>query len=126
MKTGSSLIVNPQTGAKVGPGSYNLGAGNRSKNVRANVGFGTNKADRGVGVANRAPGPGMYNTAGDLDLENGHIFGTSTRKDARDLMRNPGPGQYDAGSSIRKGGVTMKSRTSYGDFMPSGYGPGPG
>ncbi len=103
-----------------------MGAGSRSKNIRSNVGFGTNKADRGVGVANRAPGPGMYNTSGDMDIENGHIFGTSTRKDARDLMRNPGPGQYDAESSIANKGVTMKSRTSYGDPMSIGYGPGPG
>lgn len=120
------MIVNPQTGARVGPGSYNLGRGNSSKNVRANVGFGTNKADRGVGTANRAPGPGMYNTRGNMDIENGHIFGTSTRKDARDLMLNPGPGQYNAGSSIGQGGVTMKSRTSFGEFLPSSHGPGPG
>ena len=126
VKTGSSLAINPQTTARVGPGAYNLGRGGSSKNVKQDVGFGTNKGGRSIAVQDRAPGPGMYNTSGTMDIENGHIFGTSTRKDARDLMRNPGPGQYEASNVGKDGGVSMKSRNAFGDFMPKTFGPGPG
>ena len=123
---GSSMAINPQTSARVGPGAYNSMAAKSSKNVKQNVGFGTYKGGRGMGTSNRAPGPGMYNTSGTMDLENGHIFGTSTRKDDKDLMRVPGPGQYEAANVGRDKGVTMKSRNKFGDFMTLQYGPGPG
>ena len=72
-----------------------------SKNAKKNLGFGTDKHGRGVSTNNCAPGPGMYNTRGNFEIENGHIFGTSTRKDTRDLMKNPGPGQYKLGSTLK-------------------------
>ena len=81
---------------------------------------------RGMATKNRAPGPGMYTTCGSMEIENGHIFGTSTRKDAKDLMGNPGPGQYEASNVGKGGGVTLKSRNKFGDFLPTKYGPGPG
>ena len=93
-KHGSSLAINPQTSNRVGPGSYNLGGGLSSKNVKKNLGFGTDKSGRDVKSNSFAPGPGMYNTRGSMEIENGHIFGSSVRKDERDLMRCPGPGQY--------------------------------
>lgn len=92
VKIGSSLAINPQTGAKVGPGAYNVARGGSSKNVKQNLGFGTDQSSRGVGVRSFAPGPGQYNTRGNMEIENGHIFGTSVRKDAKDLMGVPGPG----------------------------------
>ena len=92
IKTGSSLAINPQTTARVGPGAYNFGRAASSKNVKNNRGFGTDTSSRGVGVRAGAPGPGQYETRGNMDIENGHIFGTSTRKDVRDLMGAPGPG----------------------------------
>ena len=92
VKIGSSLAINPQTTTRVGPGAYNLGRGNTSKNVKRDLGFGTDTSSRGVGVRNGAPGPGQYDTRGNFDIDNGHIFGTSTRKDVRDRMQAPGPG----------------------------------
>ena len=75
-------------------------------------------AGRSIKVGAFAPGPGMYNTSGTMDKENGHIFGTSTRQDMKDLMRVPGPGQYNLRSSISQGnGASMKSMTSYGGFL---------
>lgn len=40
-KYGSSLAINPQTTARVGPGAYNMGMAGSSKNVKKNLGFGT-------------------------------------------------------------------------------------
>lgn len=59
----------------------------------------------------------MYNTRGNMDIENGHIFGTSTRADAKDLMRTPGPGQYSQAGSIRDGGASIKGKSSVGGFI---------
>jgi len=126
VKTGSSLAINPQTTARVGPGAYSYGNGGKSKNIRGDVGFGTDMGGRGMATKNRAPGPGMYTTCGTMDKDNGHIFGTSTRKDGKDLMLNPGPGQYEAANVGKGGGVTMKSRNAFGDFLPTKHGPGPG
>ena len=92
VKVGSSLAINPQTTTRVGPGSYNFNSNGNSKNAKLNLGFGTDQSGRGMKAGNRAPGPGQYNVRGSMDIENGHIFGTSTRKADRDLMRNPGPG----------------------------------
>ena len=118
MKVGSSLAVNPQTSQNVGPGAYNLGHSKTSKNVRGDTGFGTDMAGRSIRVGAFAPGPGMYNTSGTMDKENGHIFGTSTRADAKDLMKNPGPGAYNMRSSISQGkGASMKAKTAYGGFL---------
>ena len=117
IKTGSSLAINPQTGANVGPGAYGLGRGHSSKNVKQNLGFGTDKHDRGVGSNSFAPGPGMYNTRTSMEIENGHIFGTSTRKGDRDLMGVPGPGQYNRGSTLKKDGASMKAKSAYGGFI---------
>ena len=61
-----------------------------------------------------------------MEIENGHIFGTSVRQDEKDRMRNPGPGSYNAGSSFGTKGITMKSRTSYGGFLQTKETPGPG
>lgn len=118
-KYGSSLAINPQTGDRVGPGSYNYAGGKSSKNVGRDNGFGTDKSGRGFGGGNdRAPGPGMYNTRTSMEIENGHIFGTSTRKGDKDRMMNPGPGQYSLGSSIQNGnGASMKAKTAYGGFL---------
>lgn len=70
-------------------------------NVGRDNGFGTDKSGRGFGAkADRAPGPGMYNVRTSMEIENGHIFGTSTRKADKDRMQNPGPGQYSMASSI--------------------------
>ena len=55
---------------------------------------------RGLVGANRAPGPGQYNVRTSMEIENGHIFGTSTRKGDVDRMNAPGPGQYDLASTI--------------------------
>ena len=41
-------------------------------------------------------------------------------------MMNPGPGQYEASNVGKDGGVLMKSRNAFGDFMPKTFGPGPG
>ena len=92
VKTGSSLAINPQTTTLVGPGAYSYGLDHKSKNVKQDLGFGTDMGGRGMAGRYRAPGPGMYNTSGTMDIENAHIFGTSTRKADRDLMKNPGPG----------------------------------
>ena len=84
---------------------------------------------RGVGgpKGNKAPGPGMYNVTGSLEIENGHIFGTSTRKADRDLMNAPGPGSYKLAGSISKdNGISMKAKTSYGGFIQTKDTPGPG
>lgn len=94
-----------------------MGRGASSKNVKKDLGFGTDQSSRGVGVGSFAPGPGQYNTRGNMDIENGHIFGTSVRKDARDLMGAPGPGQYNMNSSMKNGGASMKAKTSYGGFL---------
>ena len=110
------MAINPQTSGKVGPGAYNLGMGNSSKNVKKNLGFTTDERS-GVGGRSFAPGPGQYDTRGNCEIENGHIFGTSKRKDEKDLMRNPGPGQYDARSSIKDGGASMKARHANGGFI---------
>ena len=64
-----------------------------------------------------APGPGMYETRGNMDIENGHIFGTSVRKDVRDLMGVPGPGQYNPAKSQSQLGASIKAKTSYGGFL---------
>ena len=85
--------------------------------MKKDLGFGTEAGGRGMKTGNRAPGPGQYNVRGSMEIENGHIFGTSTRKADRDLMRNPGPGQYERASGLSQGGVTMKSRHSHGDFI---------
>ena len=61
-----------------------------------------------------------------MDIENGHIFGTSVRKDVRDLMGVPGPGQYNAFSGLNHGGASMKAKTSYGGFIQVKDTPGPG
>ena len=80
--------------------------------MKRDLGFGTDTSDRGVGGLRAfAPGPGQYDTRGNMDIENGHIFGTSVRKDARDLMGVPGPGQYNAGSALNQGGASMKAKT---------------
>ena len=129
IKTGSSLSINPQTGPNLGPGSYALCRGGSSKNVKKNIGFGTDYSSRGVGggKAGKAPGPGMYNVTGSLEIENGHIFGTSTRKADRDLMNAPGPGQYNlCGSISKETGVSIKAKTSYGGFIQTRDTPGPG
>ena len=104
IKCGSSLAINPQTGANLGPGAYgSLARPSSSKNVKQNIGFGTDYGARGVGGPQgkgKIPGPGNYNVTGSMEIENGHIFGTSVRKDARDLERVPGPGQYNLAGSI--------------------------
>ena len=78
------------------------------------------------GLRGSAPGPGQYDTRGNMDIENGHIFGTSVRKDVRDLMGVPGPGQYNAFSGLNNGGASMKAKTSYGGFIQVKDTPGPG
>ena len=61
-----------------------------------------------------------------MEIENGHIFGTSTRKGDRDLMGVPGPGQYNRGSTLKQDGASMKSRHSVGGFIQVKNTPGPG
>jgi hypothetical protein len=92
VKYGSSLAINPQTSSKVGPGAYNGANISTSKNVKKDNGFGMDTSSRGLGVNNRAPGPGQYNTRKSMEIDNGHIFGTSTRAGDKEMMINPGPG----------------------------------
>ena len=90
------------------------------------VGFGTEKGRKGIVSGRRGPGPGQYDTRGDMDLENGHIFGTSTRKAEKDRMMNPGPGSYNPKSGIQAQGASIKAKTSYGGFLSVKDTPGPG
>ena len=58
VKTGSSMGINPQTAAKVGPGAYNLsGVGKQQNNIQ-DKGFGTTLGGRSMGISSVAPGPG--------------------------------------------------------------------
>ena len=126
VKTGSSLSINPQTSTKVGPGAYTIGGGNKSMNRTQDKGFGT-ATGRGMPINSSGPGPGQYSTSGRMDKENAVGFGRSTRNESK-KNGTPGPGMYTHVPRYPGAdGVTMKSRTSFGDFMPKNQAvPGPG
>ena len=62
-----------------------------------------------------------------MDKENAVGFGRSTRNESK-KHGTPGPGQYTHVPRYPgNDGVSMKSRTSFGDFMPKNKSvPGPG
>ena len=91
VKTGSSLGINPQTAAKVGPGAYDLSGVSKHQNNTKDKGFGTTLGGRSLGISSCAPGPGQYSI--DVGIDAGHTFGTSKR-DSKSKYGTPGPGQY--------------------------------
>ena len=90
VKTGSSMSINPQTAAKVGPGAYNLPGGKQSMNCTQDKGFGT-ATGRGMAINASGPGPARYGLTGSMDKENAVSFGRSTRNDSK-KGATPGPG----------------------------------
>jgi len=89
-RLGSSLAINPQTGTKVGPGSYSIGAGDKSMNRTKDKGFGT-ASGRSMPINSSGPGPAHYTVSGAMGRENAAGFGTSKR-DEKKKGGTPGPG----------------------------------
>ena len=98
-----------------GPGSYNFDK--KSTGGKTMAGRSTQKDTE------NAPGPGAYNTQPKKNKAYSYSMGVRLKESTADSAQ-PGPGAYEAKSSISKSGKSLASRTS----IPNGKAnvPGPG
>lgn len=106
-----------------GPGTYDtdLNAGERAQKYSMP---GKNEGTDKEGLAK--PGPGTYNPHEDLTKQYApkFLFGTGTRRDLAGKNINPGPGNYEDKTTLKKGGAKFYTGTR-SDQMKN-INPGPG